>query len=924
MHVRQLNPLLILGLALTFALLVAGCGGGATNGPTTQVAGSRKSGLARFDVDLTTRKVKISSGDAMGRAILTGGAVTFSSSDVLNVGGDSGKRELILTVQDGSGEVITAGRMVIGNLSNTPNASIKQSALASTTAGNGTIGHADGIGSAATFQNPVSVAAGAGPSAGSYFVSDSGNYTIRQMWPDGTVTTFAGLAQNPGSADGTGSAARFNNPGQVAVDMFGNVFVADTGNDTIRRITPLGAVSTIGGIVGKAGHVDGTGDVATFTSPVGIAVESDVLGSTAIQVSEPNDIRELFFEGGPRALATSYVSALIAGSSNAGYTDGAAAGARFNNPQQIVWAPLQRSLRLFIADAGNHAVRATDINGNGTVTTIAGANGIGSTDGPGSVARFDAPCGVAVSPSNTDQEFACFVTDRNTGLIRLITHVPGAEDHNRANYQVDTLTSGAGFADGDGTVAKFSGPFGIAATQVLGHSGTLEIADTANQRIRKLNISSAGLMSGGTASAIAEPVRLQNWDDQMPNQTGPTVAWGKRFAPLQGGAASVDLQFYVPQGVSAFTFTGYVEADTSLVNLPAAGSAFMTTLAGNGLSGDSDGPGRLAQFNNPDGIAVGPHNPNAPLFRAVIADQSNHRIRILDTVGAVRTLSGSIPGFLNGPANTAQFNGPRGVAITPDGNIVIADAGNRRIRRITFSSGGAIVTTIAGNGTNAVTDGVGNVAAFMDPTGIAVDPSGSIYVTEAASDVVRKISYVSGDPSLPSSYLVATIAGSANAAGSTDGTGTAARFSGPRGVYANSRGTVYVADTNNHTVRALARGALNGYTVTTVAGVAGSVGSADGISTARFSQPSGISGDGAHNLYVCELGNHRIRRISPLAQVVTIAGSIAGYVDGAAGKMNRPASLVVEPFGSILVTDQGNDAVRSLQRLITDGQSSAP
>ena len=125
----------------------------------------------------------------------------------------------------------------------------------------GSAGSADGTGSAARFYYPRGVAV---DSAGNVYVADTGNHTIRKVTPAGVVTTLAGLAGSSGSADGTGSAARFNYPPGVAVDSAGNVYVADTGNHTIRKVTPAGVVTTLAGLAGSSGSADGTGSAARF------------------------------------------------------------------------------------------------------------------------------------------------------------------------------------------------------------------------------------------------------------------------------------------------------------------------------------------------------------------------------------------------------------------------------------------------------------------------------------------------------------------------------------------------------------------------------------------------------------------------------------------------------------------------------------
>src|SRR5207245_2450146 len=150
-------------------------------------------------------------------------------------------------------------------------------------------GSDDGTGSAARFYNPYRVAT---DSSGNVYVADTNNHTTRQITPAGVVTTLAGLAGINGSADGTGSAARFNYPVGVATDSSGNVYVADTFNHTIRQITPAGVVTTLAGLAGTSGSVDGTGSAARFYRPYGVATDSS--GNAYVADGNNNTIRKGF------------------------------------------------------------------------------------------------------------------------------------------------------------------------------------------------------------------------------------------------------------------------------------------------------------------------------------------------------------------------------------------------------------------------------------------------------------------------------------------------------------------------------------------------------------------------------------------------------------------------------------------------------
>jgi sugar lactone lactonase YvrE len=187
--------------------------------------------------------------------------------------------------------------------------------------GAGGAGSADGTGAAAQFNDPRGIAVDGG---GTLYVADSANDTIRKIAPGGVVTTLAGSPGQKGSADGTGSAARFNFPSAVAVDVYANVYVADAGNDTIRMITPAGVVSTIAGSPGLAGSADGTGGAARFNEPEGIAVDP----SGVLYVAD-------FQSGLIRRIAPGGAVTTLAGGGVFGYQDGTGPNALFSGPSGL-------------------------------------------------------------------------------------------------------------------------------------------------------------------------------------------------------------------------------------------------------------------------------------------------------------------------------------------------------------------------------------------------------------------------------------------------------------------------------------------------------------------------------------------------------------------------------------------------------------
>lgn len=260
-------------------------------------------------------------------------------------------------------------------------------------------GSTDGVGDNARFSAPFGVAA---DRMGNLYVADTVNNTIRKVTPEGEVSNLAGSAGNPGSNDGTGEVARFRNPWGIAVNDTGDVFVADLSNDTIRKITPGGQVTTIAGLAGHAGEADGPSDEARFDEPNAIAIDHE--GNLYVSDGNNNTIRKI--------TAAGMVTTLAGTPGHAGYADGQGVDAWFSNPRGLA---LDQRNNIFVIDGGSDTIRV--ITPAGDVTTVAGLPGVsGATDGTGANARFNGPSGIAVDSSGT-----LFVADAENNTIRKIT-----------------------------------------------------------------------------------------------------------------------------------------------------------------------------------------------------------------------------------------------------------------------------------------------------------------------------------------------------------------------------------------------------------------------------------------------------------------------------------------------------------------------
>lgn len=604
------------------------------------------------------------------------------------------------------------------------------SSLAGNIGGNGNL---NGTGSGARFNLPLGLAVDPN---GNVFVADTGNAEIRKVTPAGVVTSFAGQADVPGLVDGTGSAARFSSVTADVFDASGNLYVLDSSNRAIRKITPAGLVSTF---VAPSATTCGN----NLGNPYGMTF--DHAGNLLVTNANCSSISMVSPAG--------VVTPLIQGSLTPGGDP---------NINSVVGIVVDSHGNIFVAN--NNANDIVEIAaGTTTVSVFAGSKGIrGSADGTGTAARFGAPEGLAIDSADN-----IYVADSNHTIRKItpagvVTTIAGTAD-------------APGAKDGVGTAASFYAPYGI----TLDAAGNLYVTDALNNSVRK--ITPAGVVStlAGLAGAVGTA-----------DGTGAAATFN--FTLGTGGSLAVD--------GSGNLYTNQFLDDIVRKITPAGVVSTVVGLAG--VYGTNDGVGSATRAYYPVGMAVDAAgnayfiNKNYP---GTAITNFNYVIRKISPAGVVST-----PPLSSGDGSTLDYS-VAGLAVDGSGNTFIID-GNAILK----VDNTGVLTAFVGGSAAGSADGAGSAASFNYPTAITIDAAGNLYVTDANNATIRKITPAG---------VVSTIAGTAGVFGINDGTGAAAQFYRPTAITVDPAGNLYVGD-GPATVRKITPAGV----VTTIIGVPGQIG----------------------------------------------------------------------------------------------------
>jgi sugar lactone lactonase YvrE len=571
-----------------------------------------------------------------------------------------------------------------------------------------------GLATNAQLNNPLGIAV---DKAGNVYIADSGNHRIRVLSADGTIVTVAGSGTAGFSGDGhPATSAQLNQPSGVALDSAGNLYIADTGNNRVRRVAKDGTISTIAGTA-AAGY-SGDGSLATtakLNGPKGVVV--DAAGSVYVADSGNGSVRQIGVSG----IITTVAGVGIQGSGTV------LSGVPANKYAfgEIDYISIDASGVVLFSDATNRKVWRLS---GGMISRVAwfdqlmaefgySVKGV-ATDTAG---NFYASMGDFTGLGNVSEAWwaATYATD---GYIYMASPA-GTVTQIAGGWSDSVLGDG-----GPASSARVARPGGVA----LDASGGLYVADTGYWRVRR--VTQDGMMSSVPLNSypVVDPMSVA-----VDSSGNLFVAFDDLFKfPASKGSA---VQIY-SGGCDAFTSvavdaTGnaYVAGAFSIGKVAPDGK--WTSVAGSssmGYNGDGIGANSAA-LNWPFGLAL---DAAGNLY---FADSHNQRVRKITPGGLITTIAGNgVAGFKGdgGAATGAQLNLPKGVAVDGAGNVFISDTGNHRIRKVSTNG---IITTIAGTG-NAAYSGDGGLAIDADlngPSGMQVDKAGNLYFADSNNNAVR-------------------------------------------------------------------------------------------------------------------------------------------------------------------------------------------
>ncbi len=799
--------------------------------------------------------------------------------------GDGGQASQALLSRAIRVAVDGAGNLYFTDIDNHTIRKITPAGVVSLVAGKAGQSGFSGDGGAATdalLFGPVAVAVDA---AGNVYINDGGNRRIRKITiATGVISTIAGNGLAGFAGDGGPAIeARLNTPQGIAVDKDGNVYIADAANNRIRRVAASdGKIGTIAGtgVAGNSGD-DGLATAATLNQPLDVTTDKD--GNVIICDSSNNRIRKV-------TIADGKISALVGvgGAPNFEGDGGAALSAKLYTPIGPVF---DSAGNLYFSDRSNLRVRRVDaatsriatIAGNGDLPDIgADANAVG--DGLNALfASLSFPTGLAA-----DAVGNIYIGDRDNRRIRkltrgLVSDTTAPTIAITSPVSAQTFTTTAGAIDVSGTSSDNAGVVFIRWSSDRGGSGLA--LGTTSWLVRGVslknglnNLTMTAWDAGGNATSARLAVTF-NANRIIVNYAGE----GLRGDSGDGGAAAGAR--LSPIGLAVAGSSVYIADDEAHRVRRVNSAGVISAFAGNGSLGSSGdgGPAVNAAMNVPTDIVVDAAG------NVYVSDTNNNRVRRIAPDGRISTYAGTGVADYNGdnqPATQAQLASPTGLALDAAGNLYIADSDNRRVRKVTASTG--VITTVAGTGLVgfAGDNGPATQAEFKLPYGLAIDRNGVLYILDRVDNRIRRVA---------TDGTITTVAGTGQDGYNGDNRPAKdAQINFGAFMTTDSENNLYFADTLNNRIRKITFS--TGLISTVIGSDDGNTGDGGDPATARISLPFDIAFDSAGDMYIADFGNFRVRKVRAVTGTRTVASVSAASFLGAS---IAPESIVAG-FGTNL------------------------
>jgi hypothetical protein len=772
----------------------------------------------------------------------------------------------------------------------------------------------NGAATSAQLNVPTGVAVDA---SGNLLIADQDNYRIRMVNTSGTISTIAGNGTKGFSGNNSAAtSAELSTMYGLGVDASANLYIADAGNYRVRVVGRSSSLPTPTLTLASSANPSTYLQSVTFTATISSGPTGTITfynGGTSIGTGT--------ISSGTATLSTSaltvgsyQITASWPGNSSYGPVTSSALTQVVNKATPTL--SVTSSLNPSTYDQSVTFTATSSVSLSGTVTFLNNGTSIGTSSISGTSTTFS----TSSLPVGTDSITASWPGNANTNsvtssalsqVVNKVTPTLGLTSSvNPSTYNQAVTFTATSSISLSGTVTFLDGSTQIGTSSISGTSTTFS---TSTLAVGSHSITASWPGDANTNSATSSVVT-----QVVNSSSSPTISTiaGTGTQGCTGTGLATSATLNLPTGVKVDSSGNVYIADQTCATVRkiTASTGDIAIIAGNGTNGYSgDGSAATsAELNDPTDVAIDSSG------NVYIADYSNNRIRKVNTSGVISTYAGTGTwGYSgdSGQATSAELANPSGVALDSSGNLYIADFENKRIRKVSTSG---VITTVAGNGTGGDT-GDGAAATSAEINGaefIAVDGAGDFWFSDQYDDVVRKVTASTG--------YISTVAGTKDSPGYSgdNGAATSAQLNVPTGVAVDASGNLYISDQDNYRIRMVnTSGTISTFAGTGTKGYSGDGGAP---TSAELSTMYGLGVDASANLYIADTGNYRIRKVGSGSSSPALSGLTCTYSTLPAGAQTDACTvtLTADATSAFVVNLSSNNANVTVPSTVTVPQGS--